>query len=637
MGSPEHTEWAPPRIWGAALGRLSGWLSRRSETPNLDQLLEQAAARGSVLLAPLDEAGPLALAGRARASLALPTDRTFDATAAAFGQRGVSVIRGLQGLAARRGTGAAQPVLIPVDLDGKSPANLGRWWPGLVRVNRPIDVLRQSGPAGSSLSAGLTIPLALTSQDRPQIGATVEALSTQSASASSIARRLIIALREAVPEPDARGDGAGLPVPASLQIYRAAMTLLSPLAPIYLARRRARGKEDKARIEERYGRSKQARPPGTLIWMHAASVGESISILPLISTLLEQKHCDHVLVTTGTTTSAEVMAKRLPDGASHAFVPLDVPRYASRFLDHWRPDTAVFAESEIWPSLQLALRKRAIPLAIVNGRMSKRSLDRWGRVPSASAMLMGQTGSVLAQTSGDANRFAALGARRVSNVGNIKFDVPAPEAKAEDVDVLDEAIRMRPLWLAASTHEGEDDQIAEAHIAARDRFPDLLSIIVPRHPERAEAIAKTLQDRWLETARRSRDEPITARIDVYLADTIGELGLFYRIAPVALIAGSMVPIGGHNPIEAALLDCAVIHGPHVTNFKDMYEAFDACGGATKIQTPADLTLQLIELLSNEEARTQMIAAAHSEIERHAGAVERTLNDLRPMVPRADAA
>ncbi|VAW16726.1 3-deoxy-D-manno-octulosonic acid transferase [hydrothermal vent metagenome] len=420
-------------------------------------------------------------------------------------------------------------------------------------------------------------------------------------------------------------------MPLANKAYRLAMSALGLVAEPYLAWRARKGKEDPDRKDERFGRAGTPRPQGRIGWIHAASVGESVSVLPLIKRLLDFGDIDHLVVTTGTVTSAEIMAARLPAGAVHQYVPLDCPSFVAGFIDHWRPDFAMFVESEIWPNMYAALEQRQIPAAIINGRMSARSFKGWQRHRGFMSRVLATTEICIAQNLGYAHHFAQLGAPNVVALGNIKFDSPPLPASEGDLSRLVELTKLRPVWLAASTHRGEEEAIADVHISMRDKYPDLLTILAPRHPERGEEVATLLEDRWLATARRSTGAEPRAMIDVYVADTIGELGLFYRLCPFAFIGGSLTGIGGHNPVEAANLECAVLHGPHIQNFRDMFETFDAAGAALEVADAGQLFTYVDQLTANP-AQAKTMAAAGGEVLRvNAGALDRAIAALGPIL------
>jgi 3-deoxy-D-manno-octulosonic-acid transferase len=375
-------------------------------------------------------------------------------------------------------------------------------------------------------------------------------------------------------------------------LWRWGAAALAPALPLYLRRRAARGKEIPARLPERRGEG-AARPPeaGRLLWLHAASVGETLSVLPVLEALAARAPDLCVLLTTGTVTAAELLARRLPPAPAagaglvhHRFAPLDVPAWAARFLDGWRPDAAGFVESELWPNLVAAARARGVPLALVNARLSGRSARRWRRVPALAREVLSSFSLVLAQAEADAGRLRSLGADAAECWGNLKFAAPPLPADPAALTRLREAIGGRPVLLAASTHPGEEALVVAAHARiAGGRLPDLLTVIVPRHPDRGPAVAALAGD--LPVVRRGAaggalPGPGTA---VYVADTLGELGLLYRVADVAFVGGSLVPRGGQNPLEPARLGCPVLLGPHTWNFEEPVARLLAAGGALRVE------------------------------------------------------
>ncbi|GGG41081.1 3-deoxy-D-manno-octulosonic acid transferase [Chelatococcus composti] len=418
-----------------------------------------------------------------------------------------------------------------------------------------------------------------------------------------------------------------------LKLYRIGTSLLEPAAAALLVSRRRKGKEDPERIGERRGIPGLPRPAGRLAWVHGASVGEVVSLMPIVERLTRRGF--RVLVTSGTRTSAAVLAQRLPPGAAHQFMPLDVPRYLRRFLDHWQPDLVLFAESEIWPNAVFAVRERSIPLLLVNARMSERSFRRWRQAPKSARALLEQFDLCLAQSQADGERLARLGAPRVGIAGNLKFDVPAPPADARAVASLSGIIAGRPVWVAASTHGGEEEIISLVHRALMERRPGLLTIIAPRHPERGPAVADIAQRAGLNVALRSQGALPTRDVDVYVADTIGELGLFYRLAPIAFIGRSLVPLGGQNPIEPAKLGAAILHGPHVYNFADIYAAIDRANGALPVADAESLAHALAMLLKDTARTRAMARAAAQTVESLSGALERTMRAIEPYILHMD--
>jgi 3-deoxy-D-manno-octulosonic-acid transferase len=416
-------------------------------------------------------------------------------------------------------------------------------------------------------------------------------------------------------------------LPMTLRVYRSLSSAIVPFAPALIRQRVRRGKEDPERIAERRGFTRNARPPGPLVWIHGASVGEVLAAAALIERLRQLNL--RILVTSGTVTSAAIVARRFPPDVIHQYVPYDSPRFVARFLDHWRPSLALFIESDLWPNLILSSAARRLPMVLINGRMSRRSFPRWQRVASTISALLGTFDICLAQSPTDAERFAALGCPNVVTTGNLKLDVPAPPADPAKLDRLMAVTRGRPMIVAASTHPGEEEMLIGAHKALAGYFPSLLTVIVPRHPNRGEAIVQTIAAAGLHAAQRSHEDLPTAVTDIYVADTLGELGLFYRLSPIVFMGGSLVEHGGQNPIEAVKLGASIVHGPHVFNFTDVYDALDRAGGASRADTQEALVNQLGRLLDDPAARDAMAAASTRVVGQLGGALERTLAALEP--------
>ena len=417
------------------------------------------------------------------------------------------------------------------------------------------------------------------------------------------------------------------PLPMTLRVYRKLSFAMVPLSPVLINRRLKLGKEDPARVGERRGLSADVRPAGPLVWIHGASVGEVLAAAALIERLRALNL--RILLTSGTVTSAAIVAKRFPADVIHQYVPYNSPRYVTRFLDHWRPSLALFIESDLWPNLILSSAARRLPMVLINGRMSHRSFPRWRRLSGTIAALLGRFDVCLAQSRLDAERFAALGSRNVVVTGNLKLDVPAPPADSEKLDWLISMTRGRPVVVAASTHPGEEEILTETHRTLAGYFPQLLTVIVPRHPDRGEAIARMIDASGLHASLRSREELPTATTDIYVADTMGELGLFYRLAPIVFMGGSLVEHGGQNPIEAIKLGASIVHGPHVFNFTDVYEALDSAGGARRADTQEMLVKQIGQLLADPRAREALLTASERVVGQLGGALERTLTALEP--------
>jgi 3-deoxy-D-manno-octulosonic-acid transferase len=413
----------------------------------------------------------------------------------------------------------------------------------------------------------------------------------------------------------------------TLRFYRGLSSAMVPLAPALIKRRLKLGKEDPERIGERRGLTRDVRPHGPMVWIHGASVGEVLASAALIERLRALNI--RILLTSGTVTSAAIVAKRFPPDIIHQYVPFDSPRYVARFLDHWRPSLALFIESDLWPNLILQSAARRLPMVLINGRMSQRSFPRWRRVHGTISAILEKFDICLAQSDTDAERFSALGCPNVITTGNLKLDVPAPPADPDKLDRLLSLTRGRPVIVAASTHPGEEEILIAAHRTLAGFFPGLLTVIVPRHPDRGPPVWRLVDAAGLKATLRSRDELPNASTDIYVADTMGELGLFYRLAEIVFMGGSLVPHGGQNPIEAIKLGASIVHGPHVFNFTDVYEALDSTGGARTADTEEALVKQLGQLLASRDASAAMSAASRRVVEELGGALERTLTALEP--------
>jgi 3-deoxy-D-manno-octulosonic-acid transferase len=337
----------------------------------------------------------------------------------------------------------------------------------------------------------------------------------------------------------------------------------------------------------------------------------------------------NVLATTGTVTSAALAEKRLPPGAVHQFIPIDLPAFVTRFLDYWRPDLALFVESDLWPNLIVSAAEREVPIILVNGRMSERSFRRWRHFPRTIEALLTRFDLCLVRTTDDAERFGVLGAPRITTTGNLKLDAPALPFDPAKLTILASATQGRAIVAAASTHPGEESEIIDAHRRLRINFPDLLTIIAPRHPQRGPAIAELAVAARLRCTLRSRGELPGGDDDIYLFDTLGELGLAYQLAPIVFMGGSLVRHGGQNPIEAVKFGAAILHGPHVTNFTEIYDELDGCGGATFVTDVGTLTVRIAAWIKDAPARDRAAAAARLCVDRLGGALERTVGALEP--------
>lgn len=419
---------------------------------------------------------------------------------------------------------------------------------------------------------------------------------------------------------------------ALLRSYRGIASLAEWALPLVVRHRVWRGKEDAGRSGERYGIAGCERPAGPLAWFHASSVGETNAVLPVIEALARQRPDMALLLTTVTRTSAALAAKRLPERAIHQFVPFDTPSYMGAFFDHWRPGLAILTESEIWPNLILDCGRRDIPLVMVNGRISERSYAKWQRWSSVAHPLFESFQVVLAQNAELGERFRSLGSRNVIVGGNLKMDAPPPEAPREALEALKSATQGRPVVLAASTHPGEEQVAADAHRILAGDHPRLLTIIAPRHPHRGCEVEDLMRASGLRTAMRSRGDRIAETTDVYIADTIGELGLFYALCPLAFIGGSLVPRGGQNPVEAIKHGAVVLRGPNVENFRDAYDALHAQGGCVEVSSAEEFAARAGLLLDDEKARLTMLENGKRAVASMGGALDITLRALADWLP-----
>ena len=417
-----------------------------------------------------------------------------------------------------------------------------------------------------------------------------------------------------------------------LQTYRFLMDHAEPVLNWLLEKRESAGKEHKTRMEERKGLTTVQRPEGLLYWVHAASVGEAQSALILINTLLSENLNLHIVVTTGTLTSADTMEKALPDRSFHQFYPLDRPEWAERFLTHWRPDHIFWMESELWPSMLLAIKDRNIPCVLLNARMSDRSFSRWRLIKSTANMLLSAFNLICCQTHLDQKRYQTLGAKNTLVTDNLKYSAAPLPFDKDDFDALRALTNKRPLWVYASTHAGEESLAVETHKMLKKKLPALLTVIVPRHPERREEINALFEHNDLNYVFRSEDKRLPDQnTDIYIADTLGELGLFYSIAPIACIGRSFSADGGggHNPIEAAQLNCAVLHGPNVQNLQDIFDQMNAKNAALCIKTKSLLAHTLEELFSDADHLRDLQEKAIAFAKEKTGVLERIMTVLRP--------
>jgi 3-deoxy-D-manno-octulosonic-acid transferase len=414
--------------------------------------------------------------------------------------------------------------------------------------------------------------------------------------------------------------------------WTVAATLLAPALRLNLRRRVRTGREIAERLPERFGVDPTPRPPGPLLWMHAASVGETMSILPVLVAL---RHRVKVLLTTGTVTSQALLDQRIPEqgltgDVLHRFAPLDVPAWVARFLLHWRPEAACFVESELWPNQLAACRARGIKLMLLNARMSDRSFAKWHRAPGFACRLLDGFALIQARGNQDADRLRALGARRVDSPGDLKFAAPPLPVDEVELERLRCVLDGRPVWLAASTHPGEEALIAAAHHRVAETHPRLLTIIAPRHPDRGLTLSAELN-----APRRAAGQDPPSDAGIWIADTMGELGLLYRLAPIAFVGRSLIGSGGgQNPLEPARLGCAIAIGPYTGNFTDHVTLIRDAGGLVDVADPAALARFVSRMLDHPDQRQRLGEHAAASVRHYSDLPARSAEALLSLLPRA---
>jgi 3-deoxy-D-manno-octulosonic-acid transferase len=413
------------------------------------------------------------------------------------------------------------------------------------------------------------------------------------------------------------------------------MTASKPMLKSVLNKRCKQGKEDPARIKERMGVPSAERPQDKkLYWFHAASVGEAQSCLIMIHRLLAELSDAQILITTGTVTSAALIQKRMPQEAIHQYYPLDHPHWVSSFLDHWKPDCVIWMESELWPVMLENIKMRNIPAALMNARLSEKSYKRWRLAGKQAGKLLSTFNMCITQTQADTDYFKALGAINVVTGDNIKYSADPLPYNEKELLSLQEQLKERVYWVFASTHDGEEDMACRVHQRLVEKVPNLLTIIVPRHPERREEIKSQVKSYNLNVKTRTNGGHIIEKEDqIYLADTIGELGLFYKLTDIACIGRSFSHDGGggHNPIEAAQLDCAILHGPNVQNLQQIYNEFLDADASMMVKTEKHLYEKLLKLLTSEHDLDILQTQSKSFIKKKVGVIDSVFTHLLPIL------
>lgn len=412
--------------------------------------------------------------------------------------------------------------------------------------------------------------------------------------------------------------------PVALRLYTWLFGRLTPLWRWWTTRRLKSGKETPDSLDQRWMRRPAPRPAGQLVWGHAVGVGEALALAGLLRQLHARAPDLHFLITTTARTSGQALAQqRLGPAFLHAFAPVDTPGNVARFLDHWRPDLALWCEMDLWPTLIEATAQRGIPHVLVNARLNERSAVRRRRGRWLYAPLLAGFDAIWAQNAQTAEHLLALGARaeNLEITGTIKALVPPPAVNQAELGRWQDALGSRPLWVLASSHAGEEDLALAAHARLRQTHPDALLVMVPRDPARGASIQVLC---GVDTPRRSQGQTLPTSSPCYVADTIGELGLWYRLSRVAMVGGSWVPVGGHNPYEATALNTAVIHGPQVANFSESYAELDAQGLAVQTRDVEQIVRTVLSVWCHQPGTASAHHAPHG---RSAGLLEQLLRLL----------
>ncbi len=418
-----------------------------------------------------------------------------------------------------------------------------------------------------------------------------------------------------------------------LHLYRLASRVLAPVLPFWLKRRARAGKEDVTRLSERFGRTRLERPEGPLVWLHGASVGESQMLRPLIDLLLAHDEHLHVLVTTGTVTSANLLAEHLPARAIHQYLPADTPGSVRRFLGHWQPSLGIFAESELWPNLIFEARRQNVRLALVNARMSDKSLAGWQKRPKAAYTLLSAFNYIHAADDKTSSGLSALSGRGIEPGGNLKNAAPALPVNEKELARFQTALGDRPVWCAASTHRGEDPFILDAANQVKAGTENPLLLLAPRHPERADEIAHLIEQSGLSYMRHSGGGVPETTTDVWLMDTLGQMGLAYRLSQIAFVAGALIKgLKGHNPLEPARLNCAILTGRYISSFADIYLDLFRFDAAKRILEPEQLGPEILSLLENQEQRDKLAVNAKTFALAQTDVLTHVWDEINPLLP-----
>lgn len=392
---------------------------------------------------------------------------------------------------------------------------------------------------------------------------------------------------------------------ALLRLYQAGASFALPFAARRVVRKLIKAGQPALRAHERLGHASVQRALGPLIWWHAASVGEVNSVLPLLSHISEANPSVQLLLTSGTATSAQAIQGRLPARTAHQFAPLDGAGPLNRFFRHWRPDLCVLVESELWPNLLDQCARRDIPVALLNARLSNKSAQGWQKFPDTTAHVLRGIKSAHCQDARTRDHLRQMGLAFAQTGTNLKSLVAAPQVAPDRRDTVRAQVGGRQVWLAASTHPGEEEIVLRAHKALLDDHPGLCLILAPRHPERGDTIETLVRAAGLSLTRRSRGGTPDPEAQVYLADTLGEMDLWYDLSPIVFVGGSFSDVGGHTPFEPAAAHAAILHGPHYANFGESYAAFHRADAAVEVADEAALAGALGTLLTHASRAAQL--------------------------------
>lgn len=417
-------------------------------------------------------------------------------------------------------------------------------------------------------------------------------------------------------------------------LYRVLSTIFFPIIVIYILLRALRGKEDISRIGERFAFASIKAPQASqdLFWIHAVSVGEANSVLILVDEILKNNPKISILFTTTTKTSAAIIANKIKDWqgrVTHQFFPIDSYFTVRKFLKHWQPKKIFFVESEIWPNFIEGATKAQIPAFLINGRMSKRSFLRWQFAKKIGLEIFNNFKIIFAQSHEDQERFLQLTNKEVLFFGNLKSQAANLKCDEKELSKIRTEIASRPFWLAASTHAGEEEIVAEVHQELQKKLPNLLTILVPRHPYRSDEIKEMFRLKNIKFSQRAVGGKIDNGVEIYLADGLGELGLFYSLANFTFLGGSLFEVGGHNPFEPIKLKCAVISGKHVFNFKEIYEKLSAQNACVMVENKEDLFKEVEKFLQDRELAQTM---AHKALE----AIADSQNITKKIIEKLDS-